>query len=213
MQGLSATPRLEFGHPLPPPTPTETLLQASSEVRAGREWTRSRNTRPGGRELSAAKLSKKSGRSQRWPGALPLPPAPPIPGPSTPPPGHTGSSWNQPLSGSQRAHHVSRRLGPVRDGTRLVCFLPGGPRFTSCLLQLSACPRPPRIPRRASLTSSRFPQVGGHPPSPSQSPPKPGLRLKATGLLGTRDCLTRQEQEKQDQTALLGFLRLASWSR
>lgn len=31
MKGLSATPRLEFG----PPTPTETLLQACTEVKGG----------------------------------------------------------------------------------------------------------------------------------------------------------------------------------
>lgn len=35
MPGLSATPRLEFGSP--PTPPTEILLQASTEVRRGRE--------------------------------------------------------------------------------------------------------------------------------------------------------------------------------
>lgn len=126
-------------------------------------------------------MSKKSGQSAlAWRSDF----ATGSPGPR--PPAHSCWSLNRPLSSPQLAHHVSQRLGPVSDGTRLVCFLPGGPRFTSCLLQLSACPRPPRIPSRSSLTSSRFPQVGGHPPSPSQSPPRPGLRLKATGLPGNQ---------------------------
>lgn len=66
----------------------------------------------------------------------------PVPSPrlqSSPPPGLAAS-------GARIAHHVCQSLGPVSSTAHPGCFLPGSSRSTSCFLQLSARPCPPRIP-------------------------------------------------------------------
>ena len=54
-------------------------------------------------------------------------------------------------------------------------------------------------------------QVGGHPALPSQSPPEPGLRLKATGCPGTTFLLT-EKQEKIRQPSLVSGCKRAAVS-
>lgn len=213
MPGLSATPRLEFGHPPHPPAnphrnparPAARSGQGGSGQGAGIPAQAAASFPQPSCQRRAAAASAGPvlclATSSPDPRALHFTPRP-----------HWLLFESTPFWFPARSPCLpAARACPRRDSPSL--FPPGRPSLHFLLAPTFSLPPP------ASHPETRRPHLEQVPPgrrAPSVALPvssQTRLRLKATGLLGTRDCLTRQEQEKQDQAALLGFLRLASWSR